>query len=60
MDQLTEKPEIYSKERRISNHLERIDPVLVPFSSRLAKAPYKDLFSPQGFLSGHQRLVNWS
>lgn len=42
--------------QRIAQHLEFIDPVLVPLAPQLAKPPYKDLSTPQEFAQGRETL----
>lgn len=51
-----EKAVVDTKERTIAIHLEKIDPVFVPFASRLAKPPYKDISTPEPFVRGKEIL----
>ena len=57
MDITTEKaPIIDINEKRIANHLSSIDSQLAPYTSRLAKSPFKDLSTPEAFVRKRETL----
>lgn len=41
---------------KVTQHLELIDPVLVPFARTVFQPPYKDLSTPEGFARGREIL----